>query len=88
MDIKHSENKFTIVKGSEELGLLSYVPSGNVLTVKHTEVSDQLEGQGMGKKLVEHVVNYARQEGKCIDPQCPFANDIIKKTPEFQDVLQ
>lgn len=88
MDIKHSENKFTIVKDGKELGLLSYVPSGNVLTVDHTEVSPQLEGQGMGKKLVEHVVNYARQEGKCIDPQCPFANGVIEKTPEFQDVLQ
>lgn len=88
LEIKHSENKFTIVKDGEQLGLLSYTLGTEVLTVDHTEVSPKLEGQGMGKKLVEHVVKYARQEGKCIDPKCPFANDIIEKTPEFQDILQ
>lgn len=87
MDIKQDNNRFVVVKDSEELGFISYVPNGDVLTVDHTEVSPQLEGQGMGKKLVEQVVQYARDEGKTIDPQCPFAHSVIEKTPEFQDVL-
>lgn len=87
MDIKQDNDRFVITDGSEELGFISYVPNGEVLTVDHTEVSPQLEGQGMGKKLVEQVVQYARNEGKTIDPQCPFASSVIEKTPEFQDVL-
>ncbi|MDN7228944.1 GNAT family N-acetyltransferase [Planococcus sp. N064] len=87
MDIKQDNNRFVVVKDSEELGFISYVPNGDVLTVDHTEVSPQLEGQGMGKKLVEQVVQYAWDEGKTIDPQCPFAHSVIEKTPEFQDIL-
>ncbi|CEG24171.1 Acetyltransferase (GNAT) family protein [Planococcus massiliensis] len=87
MDFKHENNRFTVMKDAEELGYISYIPDGDVLTVDHTEVSPKLEGQGVGKQLVEQVVQYARQEGKKIDPQCPFAHGVIEKTPDFQDVV-
>ncbi len=87
MDFKHENNKFSALENSEELAFLSYIPHGDVLTVDHTEVSPKLEGQGIGKKLVAQVVDYARSENKTIDPQCPFAKSVIEKTPEFQDVL-
>lgn len=87
MDFKHENNKFSGLKNSEELAYLRYVENGNVLTIEHTEVSPKLEGQGIGKKLVAQAVEYARSENKTIDPQCPFANSVIEKTPEFQDVL-
>lgn len=87
MDFKHENNKFSAVENSEELAYLSYVENGDVLTVDHTEVSPKLEGQGIGKKLVSQVVEFARSENKTIDPQCPFSHSVIEKTPEFQDVL-
>lgn len=87
MDIKHENNKFFYEKDSEELAFLTYEPNGDVLTVDHTEVSPQLEGQGIGKMLVEKVVQYARDEGKKIDAQCPFTASVIERTEEFQDVL-
>lgn len=87
MDIKHENNRFYYEKDSEELAFLTYQPNGDVLTVDHTEVSPQLEGQGIGKKLVGSVVQYARDQGKKIDAQCPFASGVIDKTPEYQDIL-
>lgn len=88
MDIKHESNKFFVERESEELASLAYTPGEDVLTVVHTEVSPELSGQGVGKKLVGEVVQYARNEGKSIDAQCPFARSVIKKDPEFQDVLK
>lgn len=88
MDIKHESNKFFVEQESEELASLAYTPDDEVLTVVHTEVSPELSGQGVGKKLVGEVVQYARAEGKSIDPQCPFARSVIEKHPEFQDVLK
>ncbi|HSI68270.1 MAG TPA: GNAT family N-acetyltransferase [Planococcus sp. (in: firmicutes)] len=87
MDFKHENNKITAYDESVELGHLSYMPDGEVLTVDHTEVSPQAEGQGLGKKLVEQIVQYARKEDKQLDPQCPFAQAVIEKYSEFQDVL-
>lgn len=88
MDIKHDNNKFFVEKDSKELASLAYTPDGDVLTVAHTEVSPELSGQGVGKQLVSEVVQYAREEGKSIDAQCPFAHSVIEKNPEFQDVLK
>ncbi|MFD1032151.1 GNAT family N-acetyltransferase [Metaplanococcus flavidus] len=88
MDIKHDNNKFFVERDSEEMASLAYTPNGDVLTVDHTEVSPELSGQGVGKQLVSEVVQYARNEGKTIDAQCPFARGVIDKTPEFQDVLK
>lgn len=88
MDIKHESNKFFVERESEELASLAYTPDEDVLTVVHTEVSPELSGQGVGKKLVSEVVQYARDEGKSIDPQCAFARSVIEKHPEFQDVLK
>ncbi|MDN7243195.1 GNAT family N-acetyltransferase [Planococcus sp. N028] len=87
METKHENNKISFLENSEEKAFISYVPSGDILTVDHTVVSPDLEGQGIGKKLVAKVVQYARDEGKTIDAQCPFASAIIEKNPEFQDIL-
>ncbi|TAA72012.1 GNAT family N-acetyltransferase [Planococcus salinarum] len=87
MDIKHESNKFFVERESDELASLAYTPDDEVLTVVHTVVSPELEGQGVGKKLVSKVVQYARDEGKSIDAQCSFARSVIEKHPEFQDVL-
>lgn len=87
MDIKQGDNKFYVEKDSEELAAIEFMQDGDVLTVTHTEVSSELSGQGVGKQLVSEVVQYARNEGKTVNPQCSFARGVIEKTPEFQDVL-
>ncbi|RNF39124.1 GNAT family N-acetyltransferase [Planococcus salinus] len=88
MEFTHENNQITATENSEELGFITYVPNGNVLTVAHTEVSPQAEGRGLGKKLVQQIVQYARDEDKTIVAQCAFASSVIEKTPEFQDVLE
>lgn len=88
MEITKGNDRFSIIENGEELGFISFVDDGQTMTIDHTEVSDQLKGQGAGKKLVERAVEYARDEGKSVVPQCAFAHSVIEKTPEFQDVLK
>ncbi|WP_164670083.1 GNAT family N-acetyltransferase [Virgibacillus doumboii] len=87
--INKGENKFYVGEDEQNpLGEITFKQSGdNVLTVDHTYVSDELRGQGVAGKLVEKVVNYAREEGKQINPTCPYAEKKIKNTPEYQGVL-
>ncbi len=88
MDFVHKNNKISVQEDAKEVAFLSYKLEGNVLTVEHTVVSPQMEGQGIGNQLVKQIVEYARDQKLKIIPQCPFANRVIQETPEYQDVLK
>lgn len=88
MNIEKDESGFSAIDNGEKLGYITYIPSGDTLTVTHTVVDEKAEGQGIGKQLVKQVVEFARNEKKTIDPQCPFAASVIEKNPDFQDVLK
>lgn len=68
---------------------LTYSKAGeNRIIIDHTIVHEELKGTGIGKKLVEKAIEYARAEKKIITPLCPFANAYMMKQKEkFQDVL-
>jgi len=92
MDIQRDEHgrkgAFYIDEDGEWVAELAYVrTSDDTLVIDHVEVDEKLSGQGIGKKLVEAVVNYARENGLKIKPDCPYTRKIIDSTPEYQDVL-
>ncbi|QKY71503.1 GNAT family N-acetyltransferase [Lentibacillus sp. CBA3610] len=88
-DIKKGDHKFYIGADEQEpKAEITFKESGhNELNVDHTYVSEELRGEGVAGKLVEKMVSYARDEGKKIDPTCPYAKEKMEKTPEYHDVL-
>lgn len=89
LTIQKGENKFYIGDDIKEpLAEITFVESGeDRIVVDHTYVSNELRGQGVAGKLVEEVVQYAREKNKWIIPLCPYVKKKMDKTPEFQDVL-
>lgn len=87
--IKQGESKFYI--GEDETSPqaeIGFKPGkGNNVIVDYTFVSDELRGQGVAGKLVDKMVNYAREEDKKIVPECPYAKHKIEKTAAYRDVL-
>lgn len=72
----------------KEAGKIYYSLTGETgLIISHTEVPKYFAGQSIGKKLVMHVVEFARQNNLKILPLCPFAKSIFEKTPAIRDVL-
>ncbi len=59
----------------------------DLMIIDHTEVGEELKGQGAGKELVKASVEFARKNNIKILPLCPFAKATFKKTPEYADVL-
>lgn len=59
----------------------------HLIIIDHTEVPDIFRGQGVGLKLVERIVEDARNSGKKILPLCPFAAAQFRRHPEWADVL-
>jgi predicted GNAT family acetyltransferase len=64
----------------------TYRRADGVLTVMHTEVPTELNGRGIGSKLVRGVLDIARAEGLKVKPLCPFVAAYMDKHAEYADL--
>ena len=73
-------------------GKLSFVEfqqaDDETLALVHTEVHPDLEGKGVGSKLVKGVLDYARNSNLHIMPYCPFVATYLKRHPDYQDLVK
>ncbi|MDB5226329.1 MAG: family N-acetyltransferase [Bacteroidota bacterium] len=93
MEIQHEH---LITKGeffirddqNRKIAVMTYVMANDTtINILHTIVEEELEGQGIGRKLVDAAVQFARKEGYKIMADCPYAASVFRKTPEYKDVL-
>nr|WP_025743463.1 GNAT family N-acetyltransferase [Aquimarina pacifica] len=91
IEIEERDNKgVAIARESEKkAGLMTYsIPGSDFIIIDHTEVEPEYNGQGIGKKLLYHIVHMAREKNLKILPLCPFANAMFKKLDDIKDVLR
>jgi predicted GNAT family acetyltransferase len=71
-----------------QLAALDYqlYPGGIALT--HTEVPSQWQNRGLGGKLAQTALDYARDEGLKVRPLCSFVAHYIREHPEYKDLVQ
>ncbi len=60
---------------------LAYRRNGKRLVLIHTGVPAQLEGRGIGGRLVAAAVDRAVREGLTVVPLCPFARAWLERHP-------
>lgn len=66
---------------------MTYTVAGARVIIDHTQVDDSLRGEGVGAKLVQAAVDWARAENARLMPLCPYAKSVFDKTPAYADVL-
>jgi len=67
-----------------KLSVVEYQPRGETtLALTHTEVPEELEGHGVGSRLVRGVFEYVRENGLNVIPLCPFVVAFLHRHPEF-----
>lgn len=88
-EIRHNQEKqrFEMEAGSD-LAFLNYRESPGKLTFIHTEVPKAMEGQGLGAALAKAGLDYARQSGMKVVPQCPFIASYIKRHPDYAGLTE
>ncbi len=87
-DDNGKKGKFFVELDGKQEALMTYVYAGQNIIIDHTEVNDSLKGQGVGYKLVDAAVEFARIKGIKINPLCPFAHAVFKKKlQQYSDVL-
>ena len=89
--IKHRENDrmgmFYMEGEKGTIAELTYTKnSEGVITIDHTEVKRQYEGQGKATELVAAAVHFARNNNLKIEPLCPFAEVMFDRYSEYSDV--
>jgi predicted GNAT family acetyltransferase len=67
--------------------MLDYVLKDKRIVFTHTKVPSPIEGRGLGSKLVESGLNYARDNGLKVKSLCWFVSKYIRLHPEYQDLL-
>jgi predicted GNAT family acetyltransferase len=79
---------FFIEKDGEWIAEMTYAREGaRKMVIDHTEVDESMKGKGIGKKLVEVAVKYARANNLLIKPTCPFVKSVLEKSEDYEDVL-
>ena len=87
-DIQGNKGVFYYDVEGERKAEMTYSNAGpDKIIIDHTEVDESLRGEGVGYKLVEAAVNYARENQLKILPLCPFAAAVFRKRDEYSDVL-
>lgn len=93
MDIRHTESPtkgaFEVIEDNTKVGEMTYSKAGtDTIIIDHTEVDPSQNGKGLGKKLVDAGVAFAREKGLKIIPLCPFAKRVLTGSDKYADVLK
>jgi predicted GNAT family acetyltransferase len=82
-----SERRYEALLDGQVVGVIDYSLDGNVITLQHTIVPNQYEGQGIASSLASFALSDSRDRGRHVVPQCPFVASYITRHPETLDVI-
>lgn len=71
------------VEGSRHIGRLTWVTRGDARVAEHTLVPAEIGGRGIAMRLVETLVDDAREQGFKVVPQCSYVEAAFRKHPEW-----
>ncbi len=81
-----AESRYELTAGGAT-ALAVYSLSGDTITFTHTEVPEELEGQGVGSRLVGGALEDVRRRGLKAVPVCSFVRHYVETHPETADLL-
>ena len=81
-----SEQEFVLEAGAHR-AVAAYQLEGGTIVFTHTVVPPEIEGRGVGSRLIRGALDIVRDRGLRVVPQCPFVRAYIEKHPETRDLL-
>ena len=76
-----AESRFVAEKDGSLAELVYRLEDGRLVVV-HTGVPEDLEGHGLGARLVRSALDKAVREGRTLVPLCPFARRWLREHPD------
>ena len=89
IEVKKGISRFYVGDTEDKaLAEMTFVISDeNIIKIEHTLITEELNGQGIGKLLLKELVDWARGENKKIIPLCPYAKAQMEKNKEYHDMI-
>lgn len=83
------KNQFEAVTEDKVIGLINYIidKEDNTITVPHTEVNPEYEGQGIAGAMTQELLEYAKNKNLKVIPICPYTRTYIDRHPQYKDLL-
>ncbi|MBE7186545.1 MAG: N-acetyltransferase [Methylobacterium mesophilicum] len=81
-----SEQEF-VLETDGHRAVAAYQLEGDTIVFTHTVVPPEIEGRGVGSRLIRGALDAVRDRGLKVVPQCPFVRAYIEKHPEMRDLL-
>jgi uncharacterized protein len=84
---ENGRGTFFIEENKDRLAEMEISIKGDRLTSYHTETFEKGKGRGLGKQLLEAMVEYARKNSLKVIALCPFVHAQFKRNPEkYSDI--
>ena len=84
----HPRGAFFIEQDGRRVAEMTYSrANATLIIIDHTEVDPSMAGQGVGRKLLDATVSWARETGTKVLATCPFAKAQFERDPSIRDVL-
>lgn len=90
MDLIHDRaaSRFRLPLGDGGEAYIEYSELGSTtLDLLHTIVPPEAQGEGVGTRLVEQVLGYAREHHLRVVPSCQFVAAYLAEHPEHGDLV-
>ncbi len=71
----------------DQIAAAYYQLADGVITFLHTEVPQELNGRGIGSRLVRGALDAVRARGLKVVSKCPFVSAYMGKHPEYNDLI-
>ncbi|HEY0559052.1 MAG TPA: GNAT family N-acetyltransferase [Frankiaceae bacterium] len=79
--------RYWLLVDGAHAGEADFTRSGVVLTVHHVGVERAREGNGLGGRFAQAVLDDLRARGEKVVPVCPFLHAWIGKHPAYADLV-
>ncbi len=87
-EVRHHEARRRFELEEEgAVGFLTYMLQDGRIVFTHTIVPPELEGRGIGSRIVKTGLEHARAQGLKVVPQCSFVRGYIERHEEYRDLL-
>jgi hypothetical protein len=86
-DVVHvpERSRFEVREGGD-VAVLTYElrddGDGRAVAFLHTVVPESMGGQGVGGRLAETGIGWAKEQGRTVVPLCPFVRSWLEKNPD------